>query len=91
VLNPFWGDHNSLGYRGKEFPFKKPDGERRIVILGDSIIYQDNMKLSIPAALSEIINDFVINAGVGGYSIERHLNNFKGNDISKLSHSCIPS
>lgn len=31
--------HNSLGYRDKEFPIKKPNGEYRIVVLGASAVY----------------------------------------------------
>jgi len=70
--------HNSLGYRGREFPVDKPDGIFRIVALGGSTTYsvtvKDNEK-TFTRQLENILRDRfgtdsieVINAGVGGYS-----------------------
>lgn len=70
--------HNSFGYRGEEFPLKKPEGTFRIVVLGGSTVYtiavDDNDK-TFPAQLEKILNEKfgyenveVINAGVGGYN-----------------------
>lgn len=69
--------HNSMGYRGREFPLKKPDGVFRIAALGGSSTYdtkiEDNEK-TFTAQLERVLkhrygykNVEVINAGVGGY------------------------
>lgn len=70
--------HNSLGYRNKEFPVKKPDGVFRIVVLGGSTTYTvtvDDNEKTFPARLEQVLreeygydNVEVINAGVGGYN-----------------------
>lgn len=70
--------HNSLGYRNREFPVKKPEGAFRIVVLGGSSTYtikvNDNEK-TFTAQLEKILRDKygydgveVINAGAGGYN-----------------------
>jgi lysophospholipase L1-like esterase len=70
--------HNSLGYRGDEFPLKKPDGVYRIVTLGGSSTYdvriEDNAAI-FTAQLEKLLkedygykNVQVINAGVPGYN-----------------------
>ena len=70
---------DSLGYRGvEELPRAKPPGEIRIVLLGDSFTFgylvdDDN---TLPAQLERLLRArcsgpiTVINAGVGGSSIE---------------------
>jgi hypothetical protein len=70
--------HNSLGYRNKEFPVKKPDGVFRIAVLGGSTTYNigiDDNDKTFTAQLEKILrekygykNVEVINAGVGGYN-----------------------
>lgn len=79
--------HNSFGYRGREFPFKKPSGTFRIVCFGGSSTYDtpiwDNEK-TYPRQLEKYLSRMdnnkhfrfeVINAGVGGYtSLEVFLN-----------------
>ncbi len=70
--------HNSLGYRDKEFPAKKPEGTRRIVALGGSTTYtikvEDNSKTFTSQLENSLKNQYgykdveVINAGVGGYN-----------------------
>ncbi|MBI3726227.1 hypothetical protein HY251_20050 [bacterium] len=64
---------NALGFKGDEFPAKKPAGERRIVCLGDSCTfglastsYSEAAERSFKAA--GIGDVRVINAGVEGYS-----------------------
>jgi len=67
---------NSLGARGKEFPIKKPLGEKRIICVGDSYTYGwgvDDAQ-TYPARLQNLINkDFenikVINYGCNGHTI----------------------
>ncbi len=70
--------HNSLGYRNREFPVKKPEGVFRIVVLGGSSTYtikvKDNEE-TFTAQLEKILRDKygyedveVINAGAGGYN-----------------------
>jgi lysophospholipase L1-like esterase len=70
--------HNSLGYRGDEFPLKKPDGVYRIVVLGGSSTYDvsiannaDIFTAQLQKQLKENYgyqNVQVINAGVPGYN-----------------------
>ena len=70
--------HNSLGYRGHEFPLEKPAGEFRIVALGGSTIYtigvQDDA-LTFSEQLERVLSEdygldhvTVINAGAAGYT-----------------------
>ncbi len=68
--------HNSLGYRGEDFPIEKPAGEYRIVCIGGSTTYTsfiEDYRLSYPALLEEKLKSDgfnqvrVINAGVGGW------------------------
>lgn len=82
-LNPgktVWGRKvNSLGYRGKEFSIKKPDGVFRIVCSGNSITFGEaatSESTAYPAVLEKVIRERreiagpveVINAGVMGYT-----------------------
>lgn len=70
--------HNSLGYRGDEFPLKKPNGVYRIVVLGGSSTYdvriQDNTNTFTAQLEKQLKEDYgyqniqVINAGVPGYN-----------------------
>ena len=79
--------HNSLGYRGHEFPLKKPDGVYRIVALGGSSTYdvriEDNAAI-FTAQLEKMLkeeygykNVQVINAGVPGYNSWEILTNLE--------------
>lgn len=70
--------HNSLGFRGDEFPVKKPDGVFRIVVLGGSSTYDvriENNADIFTAQLEKLLKEEygyqdvqVINAGVPGYN-----------------------
>ncbi len=79
--------HNSLGYRGEEFEINKPTGTYRIVTLGGSTTYTENVRsykdsypFQLEIALKEKYNHSnveVINAGVGGYDSWENLINFQ--------------
>ena len=79
--------HNSLGYRGDEFPVEKPEGVYRIAVLGGSSAYTtevDENEKSFTSQLEEILkskygyeNVQVINAGVGGYNSSESLINLE--------------
>lgn len=67
---------NSLGYRGAEFPLRKPPGEFRILVLGDSIVFGEFVDdpATLPARLEHELREScrdvrVINAGLSGTSI----------------------
>ena len=67
---------NSLGYRGADFPLKKPTDELRVVLLGDSFTFgehvndDDTLPRRLETALgSECGGIRVVNAGVGGTTI----------------------
>ena len=72
---------NSKGLRGPEYPYEKPEGEYRIMVLGDSfcegytVEYQDLfseiMKQKLNDACKTRIE--VINAGTGGYGTDQEL------------------
>lgn len=68
---------NSLGYRGREFPFEKPTGVTRVVCLGDSSTFGflNSEEECYARLLEECLNSRggedkyeVINAGVSGYT-----------------------
>jgi lysophospholipase L1-like esterase len=72
---------NSLGYRGVNFSLKKPSGEKRVLIVGDSLTYGDfvDNDQTLPSFLEAKLNEKcdgirVINAGLGGSSITEHIN-----------------
>jgi len=69
--------HNSLGYRGDEFPKIKPEGEFRIVALGGSITYDEDVEDNKDTHTQQLENILreqgyqhvrVINAGVPAYN-----------------------
>ncbi|MEA1996136.1 MAG: SGNH/GDSL hydrolase family protein [Gemmatimonadota bacterium] len=69
--------HNSLGYRNREFPIKKPEGTCRIAVLGGSTTYEtgveDNSRIFTVQLESVLNRDYgcrveVINAGASGYT-----------------------
>jgi lysophospholipase L1-like esterase len=70
--------HNSLGYRGDEFPLKKPASVYRIVVLGGSSTYdvriEDNADIFTAQLEKQLHEKYgyqnvqVINAGVPGYN-----------------------
>lgn len=75
---------NNLGYRGPEFLAKKPEGVKRIFVVGDSFTYGigANESETIPSVISQLLsqefdNIEVINAGAGSTSPINHYYNFK--------------
>jgi lysophospholipase L1-like esterase len=67
---------DSLGYRGDDFPRAKPNGELRILMVGDSFTYGDfvDNDATLPAQLAERLQRAcgavrVVNAGLGGSTI----------------------
>ena len=72
---------NSKGQRGPEFPYEKPEGSRRILVLGDSFTEGYTVEFSdlFSQVMSENLNREpggnieVINAGTGGYSTDQEL------------------
>lgn len=76
---------NSLGFRGEEFEYRKPEGVYRIVALGGSTTWGNNVtdEHTYPRKLENILNASctdsirfeVINAGVPGYTSTESLLN----------------
>jgi len=70
---------NSLGHRGDEMPVRKPAGERRILVLGDSVTFGwgVNQGEDFPARLETLLREQnnavwrVINGGVNGYNSQQ--------------------
>lgn len=80
-LTPDWESganrHNSLGFRGEEFPQAKPEGEYRIVCLGGSTTYGtgiEDYNAAYPARMQALLRRMghtrvrVINGGCGGWT-----------------------
>lgn len=72
---------NSKGLRGPEYPYEKPKGEYRILILGDSFaegytvefedLFSELLERKLCAELKKPVE--VINAGTGGYGTDQEL------------------
>lgn len=72
---------NSRGLRGPEYPYDKPQGEYRILVLGDS--FAEGYTVEFDELFSEVLERQlngasktrfeVINAGTGGYSTDQEL------------------
>ena len=74
--------HNRFGLRGEDFPLEKPDGEYRILFVGDSIVQgayvreEEGVAEQLQARWrqrSGYENTRVINAGVTSYDLKRYL------------------
>jgi hypothetical protein len=73
---------NSLGFRDEEIPLKKPEGELRVLVLGDSItwgdylqaedVYVERIEHYLEQALPERTVQ-VINAGVGDIGLKEEI------------------
>jgi len=81
---------NSEGLRGADFPAQKPEGEERILIIGDSVSFGFGVTegKSFPALLRELLREHMpdanlrlINGGVNGYSTREELKFLKGKGI----------
>jgi lysophospholipase L1-like esterase len=84
--HPRWGyfdpqgcipvEHNSLGFRDREFPVEKPPGEYRVLTLGDSWTYGNGVQAadSWPKQLERLLQHgrkdpvFVVNGGLAAGS-----------------------
>jgi hypothetical protein len=73
---PYQVTVNRWGYRGEDFPLAKPEGELRILLVGDSFTYGAFVDDSstLPVQLERQLEDAcgpatVINAGLGGSTI----------------------
>lgn len=73
---------NSKGIRGEEYPYKKPDDEYRILVIGDS--FADGYMIEFKDLFSEVLdsrlngmnkhkNIEVINTGTSGWSTDQEL------------------
>lgn len=67
---------NALGYRGAGFPLRKPPGEYRVLMVGDSFTWGHNVDdaATLPASLERVgriacSRVRIINAGVSGLTI----------------------
>jgi hypothetical protein len=82
----FWGvtvQTNSLGMRDRELPARKPQGEFRVMLLGDSAVFSLGVEYeaSIPAQLERELNASAprgrryrtLNMGVPSYNTEQEL------------------
>jgi lysophospholipase L1-like esterase len=78
-LAPGVGEINSLGLRGPEVSPKKPDGVRRVVVIGDSYTFGLGVDVteSLPARLEARLNQDgtqhveVLNLGTPGYNSDQ--------------------
>jgi lysophospholipase L1-like esterase len=67
--------HNSKGLRDEEYPYQKPEGTYRVLVLGDSFAYGDGVQRSeaFPEILESLLKEHdsfeVINTGVTGYGL----------------------
>jgi lysophospholipase L1-like esterase len=76
TLNPDHPNHNSMGFRGKEFAVAKKKGVCRIVCMGGSTTYDTRVSEdeTYASVLQKVLNESgtqtveVINAGVPGYT-----------------------
>ena len=77
VDGKLYNRHNALGFRGEDIPLPKPDGEFRIVCLGGSTTYTNQVfdyRHSYPDQLQAFLRERcrptvrVINAGAEGYT-----------------------
>jgi lysophospholipase L1-like esterase len=66
---------NGKGLRGREFPYEKPEGVKRIIVLGDSVAFGHGLEEqdSLPSVLQQRLPEGyeVINAGVTGYGTDQ--------------------
>lgn len=79
-----WNRINSAGFRDREFDRQKPAAVKRIVFLGDSVVYGYGIESegTIPKQLEKIFRENgqpveVLNFGVSGYETEQSVEFFK--------------
>lgn len=73
---------NSQGLREEDYPLEKPEGVYRILVLGDSVTFGENVAAeeSFPKQMQHLLNEArtgpkveVLNAGVRGYNTYQEL------------------
>lgn len=80
VPKPNSGEFNVYGHRGKQFPFKKTD-KKRILVIGDSVV--EGFGVPIEDRFTEKLGNIlgsqyeVINLGVRGYNLFQEFEYFK--------------
>lgn len=73
VPKPNTGEFNGKGYRGREYPFERTPGKKRIVLIGDSVL--EGLGVTESERFSEILQRRagtsveIINLGVRGYNL----------------------
>lgn len=79
-----WNRINKEGFRDREYTLQKTPGKKRIVFLGDSVVYGYGIELegTIPKQLEKIFAEHgesveVLNFGVSGYETEQSVEFFK--------------
>ena len=76
---------NSAGFRGSEISLSKPEGVKRVIFLGDSVVYGYGLEntAAIPPQLEQAFKKSgrgeveVLNFGVSGYETEQAVEFFK--------------
>ncbi len=66
---------NARGYRDEDTPFERPEGRRRIVLIGDSFTMGDGVHRGELFAdrLEELLDVDVVNLGVNGYGTDQEV------------------
>jgi len=81
VPRPNTGEFNSKGYRGREFPFKREPGKKRLVFIGDSVT--EGLGVPYKKRFTELLSnkmgdDYeIINLSVRGYNLLQEIEYFK--------------
>ena len=81
VPKPNTGEFNAQGYRGREFPFGRVLGKKRLVFLGDFVL--EGLGVKAEERFTDLLMDRlgdgleIINLGVRGYNPAQELEYFK--------------
>jgi lysophospholipase L1-like esterase len=81
VPKPDTGEFNAKGYRGREFPYERVPGKKRLVFIGDSVLEGLGVKSEerFTDLLAQRLGDGceIINLGVRGYNLAQEAEYFK--------------
>lgn len=79
---------NSAGFRDRDFPIQKDPEKKRIIFLGDSVVYGYGIELkdTLPKQLEAVFDKHrkpieVLNFGVSGYEAEQEVEFFKDSGL----------